>query len=187
MKKMMKILVSFAAVMFVAGLAWAQPMDGFSLMVSGVEHDNEIDVTSGPLSGVTFNYTSDGPGYGIDYQWALGTGSSFLLFIQTTDENVSDDLDAFDRAVHNYYGGQYRLWLGALYLGLQAGQYEVELTAASGGSSSKGSGPGYGYTIGLEGSGGWYISYQADTAEVAFEDADVAVMAQRVNLGLRFK
>ena len=174
------------AAMVIAESAWAQPADGFSIMISAVEHDNTIEFDKGLLDGFELDYTSAGQGLGIDYQIKLGDASSWVLFYQNSSESVDDELNAFDTAIHTFYGAQYRLWAGSLFVGAQAGVYGITLESDNDGSST-GSGPGYGLVIGLEGDGGLYLMLQSDRAEVAFDDADVKVLGQRLSLGFRFK
>ena len=100
--KFCKFLALGAMAMVIAAMvieesAWSQPADGFSIMISAVEHDNTIKFDKGLLDGFELDYTSSGQGLGIDYQIELGDASSLVLFYQNSSESVDDDLNAFDR------------------------------------------------------------------------------------------
>ena len=152
----MNVRVMLSAVLL-AGLltglhtpAWAEARPGWSLFLNSGRFFVQ-DTTDNS------QYRGDSLGAGLDRQFALGSHFSLLLFVNEVKQELTLPSRPEDRyLVADVLGLEARLWLGPLYVGAYRARYYLS-TAQSATSVRLGaSGPGYGFTAGLEGGSGWY-------------------------------
>lgn len=177
------LAVAAAVLLWLAlpGAAAAQPREGFSLMLSSVEHEGTLEFDDG----TEVDYASSGVGVGADYQWPVSPRVSLSVFYQTSAESV-DEPRPLDEATNQVLGLQGRLWAGGAFVGAHVGVYSTTLTNTLNSDEDSGSDIGYGAIVGGEMDNGLYVTGQADFFTIGFEDADLSQTGTRLSFGYRF-
>lgn len=129
-------------------------------------------------------------GGGLDYQWALG--KSFSLGI-SLEEIVGDasfpTLPKVSKHKISSTEVEARVWFGSLFLGYHGGTFILVAAEDLGSFELSGGKAGQGFSLGVEGRGGWFIVAQT----VAVKDLQVPdgpivdINGYRIRLGYRWR
>lgn len=180
MKKLSVLFLVILAALVASAQALAQPGSGLGLYAGF----SQSTLKSGPLE-----IDTDGPSFGIDYQFALNDLVSISPFYTFSDEEGDFTFSGIPFNADLEYtilGVQVRFWFDGFFVGGHAARYELDFTFESGGISGSGSedGTGAGVIIGWEGENGIFVTGQYDSASL--EEGD-KFTGTRVHVGFRFK
>lgn len=160
-----------------AGTAWAEPQNGFSLNAGSSSHTRDC--------GGCVGSSTAGLSIGVDYQFAISDTLSFNPFLMSSGETNSNMPGA--TVGHGIVGAQLRYWTGDMFLGGHVGSYSEVIS--SGGLSLSGTGGGAGLVAGWEKpDGGLYVMGQYDSAKVNYSGlTEIKFTAFRLSVGYRWK
>jgi len=169
--------------MILAQPVQAEPSSGFAIY-GGPANLTVVDADTGD------DYGAASFGGGMDYQWAWGRLFSLVLRYDEYAGSLNiPELPEVTTVKVSTLAAQLRLWLGRWYLGFQRGNSIVVVAQDNLSFDLSGGVVGGGFTLGIEGKGGWFASLGVDRTEgIQLPDGPLAnVSGSRVRLGYRWK